>query len=32
MNFRLDIVISDITGKSGMAIIEAILGGELRGS
>ncbi len=31
MNLRLDIVISDITGKSGMAIIEAILGGERHG-
>lgn len=31
MNLRLDIVISDITGKSGMAIIEAILGGERNG-
>jgi len=31
MNFRLDIAVSDITGKSGIAIIEAILAGELRG-
>ncbi len=31
MNFRLDLVVSDITGKSAMAIIEAILAGELRG-
>ena len=31
MNFRLDVAISDITGKSGMAIIKAILDGELRG-
>ena len=32
MNLRLDIVISDITGKTGMAIIEAILKGERNGS
>lgn len=31
MNLRLDNVISDITGKSGMAIIEAILKGERSG-
>jgi transposase len=28
MNVRLDIALSDITGKSGMTIIEAILGGQ----
>lgn len=31
MNLRLDVVLSDITGKSGMAIIEAILSGERNG-
>lgn len=31
MNFRLDVVINDITGKSGIKIIEAILNGELDG-
>lgn len=31
MNLRLDVVISDITGKSGIAIIEAILKGEKDG-
>lgn len=31
MNFRLDVVINDITGKSGIKIIEAILQGELNG-
>lgn len=31
MNLRLDNVISDITGKPGVAIIEAILGGERNG-
>lgn len=31
MNLRLDNVISDITGKTGVAIIEAILGGERNG-
>jgi transposase len=31
MNFRLDVVINDITGKSGIKIIEAILNGELNG-
>ena len=28
MNIRLDVAIRDITGKSGLAIIEAILGGN----
>ena len=28
MNIRLDIAISDVTGKSGKAMIEAIIGGE----
>jgi transposase len=28
MNYRLDLVLSDILGKSGLAMIEAILGGE----
>ena len=28
LNVRLDVVLSDITGKSGLRIIEAILGGE----
>lgn len=32
MNLRLDVVLSDITGKSGIAIIEAILSGERSGS
>lgn len=32
MNLRLDVVLSDITGKSGMAIIKAILEGERDGS
>lgn len=32
MNFRLDIAISDISGKSGMRIIKAILDGERDGS
>jgi len=31
MNLRLDVVLSDITGKSGMAIINAILQGERNG-
>ena len=31
MNIQLPVVLSDITGKSGMAIIEAILGGERDG-
>ena len=31
MNVRLDVVLSDITGKSGMAIIKAILAGEREG-
>jgi transposase len=31
MNLRLDVVLSDITGKSGMAIIKAILSGERTG-
>lgn len=31
MNIQLPIVLSDITGKSGMAIIKAILGGERNG-
>lgn len=31
MNLRLDVVLSDITGKSGIAIIEAILSGERNG-
>lgn len=31
MNIRLDVVLSDITGKSGMAIIKAILDGERSG-
>jgi transposase len=31
MSFRLDAVINDITGKSGIKIIEAILNGELNG-
>jgi hypothetical protein len=31
MNFRLDVAISDITGKSGIAIIEAIINGERNG-
>jgi transposase len=31
MNLRLDVVLSDITGKSGIAIIEAILMGERKG-
>jgi transposase len=31
MNLRLDVVISDITGKSGIAIIAAILNGERNG-
>jgi transposase len=31
MNFRLDVVINDIMGKSGIKIIEAILSGELNG-
>lgn len=31
MNLRLDVVLSDITGKSGMAIIKAILQGERDG-
>ena len=31
MNLRLDVVLSDITGKSGLAIIEAILQGEREG-
>jgi len=31
MNLRLDVVINDITGKTGMAIIEAILNGEKDG-
>ena len=31
MNLRLDVVINDITGKTGMAIIQAILGGERNG-
>ncbi len=31
MNLRLDVVINDITGKSGMAIINAILEGEREG-
>lgn len=32
MNLRLDVVLSDITGKSGMAIIKAILSGERTGT
>ncbi|MHC1706015.1 MAG: transposase [Bacteroidales bacterium] len=32
MNFRLDIAVSDISGKSGMRIIKAILEGERDGS
>ncbi len=32
MNLRLDVVLSDITGKSGMAIIKAILNGERDGN
>ena len=28
MNIRLDVVLSDITGQSGMAVIEAILAGH----
>lgn len=32
MNLRLDVVLSDITGKSGIAIIEAILKGERSGT
>ena len=32
MNLRLDVVLSDITGKSGIAIIEAILSGERNGT
>jgi len=28
MNFRLEVALNDVTGKSGRAIIEAILGGE----
>lgn len=31
MNLRLDVVLNDITGKSGIAIIEAILNGERNG-
>jgi len=31
MNLRLDVVLSDITGKSGMAIINAIVDGERNG-
>jgi transposase len=31
MNIRLDVVLSDVTGKSGMAIIKAILEGERSG-
>lgn len=31
MNFRLDVVISDITGVSGIRVIEAILSGETSG-
>lgn len=31
MNLRLDVAINDITGKTGMAIIRAILDGERRG-
>lgn len=31
MNIRLDVVINDITGKTGIAIIEAILAGERNG-
>ncbi len=31
MNFRLDVAVSDITGKSGIKIIEAILSGEQNG-
>lgn len=31
MNLRLDVVISDITGKTGIAIIEAIINGERNG-
>lgn len=31
-NFRIDVVINDITGKSGQAIIEAILSGERDGN
>ncbi len=31
MNLRLDVVLSDITGKSGMAIIKSILSGERNG-
>lgn len=31
MNLRLDVVINDITGKTGMSIIEAILNGERDG-
>lgn len=32
MNFRLDVAVSDISGKSGMAIIKAILAGERDGT
>ena len=32
MNLRLDVVLSDITGKSGIAIIKAILSGERNGN
>lgn len=32
MNLRLDVVLSDITGKSGMSIIQAILNGERDGN
>lgn len=32
MNLRLDVVLSDITGKSGIAIIEAIVAGQRDGS
>lgn len=28
MNIRLDVVLNDITGQSGMAVIEAILAGQ----
>lgn len=31
MNLRLDVVINDISGKTGMAVIEAILNGEKDG-
>ena len=31
MNLRLDVVLNDITGKSGLAIIEAIISGERNG-